>query len=53
MGSASGNSGMIKIYEICGRGEEKISQSDWLGVTECFNTLKRAFEKLKVEASEI
>lgn len=53
LGSASGNSGMMRIYEICGVGEEKSTHSDWEAALECYKSLRILIEKLKQEADVI
>lgn len=53
LGSASGNSGMMRIYDICGIGEEKASQSDWVAAEECYHTLQMLINKLRDELSTL
>jgi DNA-binding response OmpR family regulator/HPt (histidine-containing phosphotransfer) domain-containing protein len=43
---ASGNSGVMGMYNLCGKGEEKILQSDWVAVNECYLGLVEILSKL-------
>lgn len=49
MGSASGNSGIAKMYDVCGRGEEKATRMDWVGVNLCFEELTHVIAELQEE----
>lgn len=49
LGSASGNSGIMKMYELCGKAEEKISTDNWGAVEKCYTSLLEIVKKLELE----
>lgn len=53
MGSASGNSGMVEIYQICGIGEEKVSQNNWDEAAKCYHLLIEIVQRLEKEVLAI
>lgn len=53
LGSASGNSGMMAMYELCGKAEEKIVQADWEAVNECYSALESMLKELKSELDKL
>lgn len=44
---ASGNSGIMLMHDVCGKGEEKILQGDWNEVEKCYQTLLELIQKLE------
>lgn len=44
---ASGNSGVMSMYELCSKAEEKIAQEDWATLNEYYLGLLDVIEKLK------
>lgn len=49
LGSASGNSGMTKIYDVCGIGEDKATKLEWDAAADCHRTLKHMLDQLRLE----
>lgn len=53
LGSASGNSGMMKIYEMCGIGEQAVLELNWEKAQECYRSLSNMLAKLEKEIEQI
>jgi DNA-binding response OmpR family regulator/HPt (histidine-containing phosphotransfer) domain-containing protein len=49
LGSASGNSGIMKMYDLCGKAEEHISKNNWDVVMDCYHSLVEMVKRLEKE----
>ncbi|GEM_PF-2883459 len=49
LGSASGNSGIMKMFDLCGKGEAAATKEDWDTAKQCYQLLVDALNQLKKE----
>lgn len=53
LGSAAGNSGMMQIYDVCGKGEESVTQAKWEEAGLHHQEITVLIERLSNELSSI